>query len=121
MDNNYNKNIDYNKNDNYDYIEYLTLKKMNAKIIKSGKSGIELENEIYSKDNITLTEKEKIFFEVSRIYEKIKDEEYFNNLLKLNQNLYSSMSKFIKNLMKINNHDFNNYDDVKKKYPSPSS
>lgn len=101
-----NNKKEYNKNNDYDYIKYLTLDKMNQKIIKSSKKGIDLENEIYSKNNVPLTEKEKIYFEVSRIYEKIKSKEYFNNVIKDNKNIYLLLNRL--DIFLINSNDLKN-------------
>lgn len=102
-------------NDNIDYIKYLTLKKMNDKITKSGKNGIELENEIYKKNNIVLTEKEKIYFEFNRIYNVIEKKYNEKDLSKTDKFLYNYFYDLINNLMEIDKNNYKDCTDLKKK------
>ena len=102
-------------NDNIDYIKYLTLKKMNDKITKSGKNGIELENEIYKKNNIVLTEKEKIYFEFNRIYNVIEKKYNEKDLSKTDKFLYNYFYDLINNLMENDKNNYKDCTDLKKK------
>lgn len=110
-----NKNIDDNlKNDKYEIMEYLTLKKMYEKIVNSGKSALELEDEIYSKDNITLTEEEKIYFEVKRILNKVTSNYELKYISKKDKKLYSYMSNLINLLTEFKKGKLDKNDVLKK-------
>lgn len=110
----FNNNIMEDKNYNTDYIVYLTLRKMYSKIVKSKKNALELENEIYSKNKIPLTEKEKIYFEVKRLYDKFYQNYSFDNLSKVDEKLYVTMSNFIECLVWNQKNDFALSLDLKK-------
>ena len=93
-------NKNYNlKNNSHEILSYLTLKKMQEKIVNSGKTAIELENEIYSYNNITLTEDEKIYFEIKRILDKLTPDYKLDSILEKDEKLYLYMSNLIKFLM----------------------
>ncbi len=109
-----NNNIMADKNYNTDYIVYLTLRKMYSRIVKSNKNALELENEIYSKNNVPLTEKEKIYFEVKRVYDKFYQSYSLENLFKMDEKLYAIMSKFIECLVLNQKNDFALSNDLKK-------
>jgi len=83
------------KNDTFDFLEYLTIKKMYDKIVNSGKSGEDLEEEIYSKNNISLTETEKINFEIKRILDKLTPNYKLENIKEFDNKLYLHVSNVL--------------------------
>ena len=97
------------------YIKYLTLKKMFDKINKSNKSPIELENLIYSKNNKELNEKEKVYYEINRVFSKILEFANSDYLSIEVKTLKSNFLFVLENLLEIENTKSNNYTDIKKK------
>ena len=101
------------KNDEIDYIKYLTLEKMNNKIMTSKKTALELENEIYSKNNKHLSEREKIYFEFKRIYKELSKKYNVKKLQKENIVLYNMLLNLINNLVDAKKNNYSNYMELK--------
>ena len=97
-------------NDNYN-LEILTLQKMNKKIAKSDINAIDLENKIYTKNNTILNEKEKIYFEIRRIMNKLKS---LDNIEENDINLDDMLNNLFKKFRDARDNEFNNCIDLKK-------
>lgn len=97
-------------NDNYN-LEILTLQKMNKKIAKSDINAMNLENKIYTKNNTILSEKEKIYFEIRRIMNKLKS---LDNVEENDINLDDMLNNLFKNFRDARDNKFNNCIDLKK-------
>ena len=97
-------------NDNYN-LEILTLQKMNKKIAKSDINAIDLENKIYTKNNTILNEKEKIYFEIRRIMNKLKS---LDNVEENDINLDDMLNNLFKKFRDARDNEFNNCIDLKK-------
>ena len=97
-------------NNNYN-LEILTLQKMNKKIAKSDINAIDLENKIYTKNNTILNEKEKIYFEIRRIMNKLKS---LDNVEENDINLDDMLNNLFKEFRDACDNEFNNCIDLKK-------
>lgn len=97
-------------NNNYN-LEILTLQKMNKKIAKSDINAIDLENKIYTKNNTILNEKEKIYFEIRRIMNKLKS---LDNVEENDINLDDMLNNLFKKFRDARDNEFNNCIDLKK-------